>query len=179
MVLRYTAVDGRYGWLGPVVLFGGFAAVGVLGLAALFADRARALEQVGPGGMFCIVLGGAAAVAMFGPLTTRMAVVGWRSVRGNWWLRLSSSGFEINDRMFGPRRYEWAEIDRFLLAANVIEGTLVPRVGLIRPCGRAWRNIPTTWSSTGCSRCIAAALRLTQPRIQGLPNFSCLPAVIL
>jgi hypothetical protein len=46
LVLRYTAVDGRYGWLGPVVLFGGFAAVGVLGLAALFADRDRAFEQV-------------------------------------------------------------------------------------------------------------------------------------
>lgn len=129
LVLRYTPVDGRCGWLGPVLLFGGFAAIGVLGLVALFADPDSAAEQVGVGGMVCVVLVCVAAVALFGLLTVRMTVVGWRSVHDDWWLRLSRTGFEVNDRVFRPRRYAWAEIDRFLLAGVVIEGTPVPRVG--------------------------------------------------
>lgn len=50
-------------------------------------------------------------------LIARVAVHWGRKLRRSWWLRLSGSGFEINDRIFTPRRYEWAEIDKFMLAA--------------------------------------------------------------
>lgn len=152
LVLRYTAVDGRYGWLGPVVFFGGFAAIGAVGLAALFADRENALEQVGPGGMLWLGLLGAAAVALFGPLAARMAVVGWRSVHGNWWLRLSSTGFEVNDRVFRPRRYQWAEIDKFLLPFDATEGTPAPRIGFHYAPGHQYGRADTLRHPSGRSR---------------------------
>jgi hypothetical protein len=40
-----------------------------------------------------------------------------RKARRAWWLRLSSKGFEVNDRVFAARRYEWHEIDKFMLVA--------------------------------------------------------------
>ena len=43
----------------------------------------------------------------------------WRSARGGWWLRLSSRGFEVNDRPGRPRRYDWREIDKFTLVDGV------------------------------------------------------------
>jgi hypothetical protein len=50
-------------------------------------------------------------------LIARVGAQWWRRVRKAWWLRLSSKGFEINDRVFAPRRYEWREIDEFMLVA--------------------------------------------------------------
>jgi len=55
---------------------------------------------------------------MFGWLTVRVAGIGKRSAHGDWWLRLSSRGFEVNDRLGKPRRYEWREIDKFMLVAT-------------------------------------------------------------
>jgi hypothetical protein len=51
---------------------------------------------------------------LFSWLTMRLAATAWRSGRGAWWLRLSSKGFEINDRVFTARRYEWHAIDKFM-----------------------------------------------------------------
>lgn len=47
-------------------------------------------------------------------------VAAWvRSARGAWWLRLSTTGFEVNERLFGPpRRYKWCEIDSFILTGE-------------------------------------------------------------
>ena len=47
-----------------------------------------------------------------------VAATGRRGARGDWWLRLSSTGFEVNDRLAKPRRHEWREIDKFLLVAS-------------------------------------------------------------
>ena len=52
--------------------------------------------------------------AGLGCMLAFVAVLWWRCARGDWWLRLSATGFEVNDR-FRPRRYLWADIDRFLL----------------------------------------------------------------
>lgn len=46
---------------------------------------------------------------------TRFAVTGNRGARGDWWLRLSPLGFEVNDRVRAPRRYAWSDIDAFVL----------------------------------------------------------------
>lgn len=57
-----------------------------------------------------------AAIALFfGYVVARFAALGWRSARGGWWLRLSTVGFEVNDRVFRPRRYRWSDIDRFVM----------------------------------------------------------------
>jgi hypothetical protein len=45
------------------------------------------------------------------------AVHSLRKARRAWWLRLSSEGFEVNDRVFTARRYGWQEIDKFMLVA--------------------------------------------------------------
>ncbi len=50
-------------------------------------------------------------------LIARIGAHWWRRLRKAWWLRLSSKGFEVNDRVFAPRRYEWREIDEFMLVA--------------------------------------------------------------
>jgi len=56
------------------------------------------------------------AIALFfGYVVAWFAALGWRSARGRWWLRLSTVGFEVNDRVFRPRRYRWSDIDAFLL----------------------------------------------------------------
>lgn len=50
-------------------------------------------------------------------LIARVAAHWCRRLRRSWWLRLSRSGFEINDRTFTPRHYGWDEIDKFALVA--------------------------------------------------------------
>jgi hypothetical protein len=45
------------------------------------------------------------------------AVHSLRKARRAWWLRLTSKGFEVNDRVFTARRVEWHEIDTFMLVA--------------------------------------------------------------
>lgn len=45
------------------------------------------------------------------------AVHSLRKARRAWWLRLTSKGFEVNDRVFTARRAEWHEIDKFMLVA--------------------------------------------------------------
>jgi hypothetical protein len=54
---------------------------------------------------------------MFVWLIVRSAVHCIRKARRAWWLRLSSTGFEANDRLLKPRRYHWRDIDKFMLVA--------------------------------------------------------------
>ena len=42
---------------------------------------------------------GSMSTWIFGRATVRFAVTGRRGARGDWWLRLSSTGFEVNDRL--------------------------------------------------------------------------------
>ena len=61
---------------------------------------------------------GSMSTWIFGRATVRFAVTGRRGARGDWWLRLSSTGFEVNDRLAEPRRHRGTEIDKFLLVAS-------------------------------------------------------------
>lgn len=47
-------------------------------------------------------------------------VTAWiRGVRGAYWLRLSTAGFEVNQGIFGlPRRYKWCEIEAFVVVGS-------------------------------------------------------------
>ena len=63
----------------------------------------------------------AVGVWLFGWLTVRVGLASYRSVRGSWWLRLSPTGFAVNDRLGRPRRYQWREIDKFMLVAPLAE----------------------------------------------------------
>ena len=49
--------------------------------------------------------------------TARIALHCTRRIRRTWWVRLTRTGFEVNDRIFGPRRYSWNEINQFMLVA--------------------------------------------------------------
>ena len=63
-------------------------------------------------------------------LIARIVAHWWRRVRNAWWLRLSREGFEVNDRLFVPRRYRWHEIDKFMLVVaggHVEDAVLEPQ----------------------------------------------------
>jgi hypothetical protein len=124
LVLYYTDVDG---WLVRIflpLLFGVFA-TGGLWLLFLWVTAL-------PSATVPVVMVGLAlspGTLLFSWLTARLAVVAWRSGRRHWWLRLTSTGFEINDRIFSVRRYEWREIDKFMLvapSAHVENAVMVP-----------------------------------------------------
>lgn len=60
-------------------------------------------------------------LVIFVPKVVKLCAAWVRGVRDAWWLRLSTTGFAINDRVFGPaRRHKWCEIQSF---------ELVPRTG--------------------------------------------------
>jgi hypothetical protein len=129
LVLHYSDVDGRFGRIFWVFFFGGLAAVGLMMLSSLVVDRENAFDEVGPLGIVGLAVVGSTNTLMFGPIAVRMAVVGRRSVRGAWWLRLSSTGFEVNDRLVKPRRYDWRDIDKFMLvapSADIADAVVAP-----------------------------------------------------
>ena len=113
MELNYTDADGL---VGRVVITGMFVLLTGAGLLMLFAatDGFVANPSAAPAALFVL---GAAVAALFGPIACRIAAIGWRSTRGGWWLRLTATGFEVNDRVFTPRRFGWGDIDRFMLVA--------------------------------------------------------------
>ncbi|MDH6246209.1 hypothetical protein [Mycobacterium sp. OTB74] len=128
-VINFTAADGRWGWIFIVGLFGIFPALAIVGLTALILMRHDAMREMGPFlfawfAFICML-----NIGMFGPMVARLAALGIRSGRGGWWLRLSSTGFEVNDRVLRPRRYAWRDIDRFVLGHANLEGIASPRVG--------------------------------------------------
>jgi hypothetical protein len=133
LVLHYTDMDGRAVRIFLPVLFGVFAALPLwllflavnqllvfmgLGLTGPpFEDPSATWPPVVAVGLVLFL-----GIWMFGWLTVVVGMASWRSTRGSWWLRLSSRGFEVNDRLPGrPRRYEWREIDKFMLIAPLAD----------------------------------------------------------
>lgn len=121
-VVHYTAMDGRFGWMFVVIFAGGLAGVGLAILSGLWMDRANAVSELGALGLGWLIFLGLASALTFGPFAARSLAMGCRSVRGTWWLRLTSDGFEVNDRLFAPRRHAWADIDEFILVNGVTVG---------------------------------------------------------
>jgi hypothetical protein len=121
-VVHYTAMDGRLGWMLVVIFAGGFAGVGLVILSGLWMDRANAVNELGYVGLGWLIFIGAASTLTFGPFAARGLAIGLRSVSGTWWLRLTSEGFEVNDRLFAPRRHAWADIEEFILVNGVTVG---------------------------------------------------------
>lgn len=73
---------------------------------------------------------GAGCTYMFGGAVVRMVVTARRCARGDGWLHLSSTGFDVHPRTGKLRRYEWREIDEFMLVeSRDDEGGLVTQVG--------------------------------------------------
>ena len=143
LVVRYSDMDGRLGRVFMLVLFGMLTAA-PLWLLFLCLNQLRILAGLGssyfdelqlvadPSTPWQVVWFGVVLLPgtlMFGWLSVRIAGIGRRSARGDWWLRLSSRGFEVNDRLGKPRRYEWHEIDRFMLvapSANIADAVVAP-----------------------------------------------------
>jgi hypothetical protein len=128
-MVYYPAVNGRFGRIFATVLLGMLTA-GPLWLLFLCLNQLRILAGLDssyfddlqlvadPSTPWQVVWCGVALLPvtlMFGWFTVTFAVRGIRSAREDWWIRLSSRGFEVNDRLFKPRRYEWREIDEFML----------------------------------------------------------------
>ncbi len=128
LVVHYTDVNGRLGRVFMLVVSGMFAAVP---LWLLFLGVNQVLSFVGLGFtdsfvdpeapwaavVFCLVVlsPGTWLLVWF---AARVVVLGRRGVRRCWWLRLSSEGFDVNDRIFKPRCYQWRDIDEFMLVDN-------------------------------------------------------------
>jgi len=135
LTLHFSDVDGLLGRM-TLVLFPGVPAALALWLLFLSVNQLRIMAGVAPAefdnlqlvidpstpwqvigaGIACLVV-----VFSFGFLAVRFAVLGWRCTRRRWWLRLSTVGFEVNDRIFRPRRYQWSDIDGFVLVGPRVE----------------------------------------------------------
>lgn len=99
LALPYTKVDGWGVWIGAAFFFGGPIGFSVFTLS----------EGDATGISFGLLL-----LAGGLPIAAWLAIGGWRQATGTWWLRLSHTGFEVNDRL-RPRRYRWADIEQFML----------------------------------------------------------------
>ena len=135
LVLHYWKADSRAIRMVLPLLFGVFAVI-PLWLLFLCVNQLRILAGLGssyfdelqlvidPPSPWQVVWCGVALLPvtlLFGWLTLRVGLASYRSVRGSWWLRLSPTGFAVNDRLGRPRRYQWREIDKFMLVAPLAE----------------------------------------------------------
>ncbi len=126
--LNYTDVDGRLVRIFVPAFVGSFTAEGLWFLYLLVMYPPSTPLAAAAIGLVLITV-----IWLSGWLALRLAVVSWRSGRGYWWLRLSSSGFEVNDRILRPRRYEWRKIEKFMLVAPLAEieqAVLAPSISL-------------------------------------------------
>jgi hypothetical protein len=114
--LNYTDVDGRLVRIFLPMFFGAFAAGGLWFLYLLVAYPPSTPLAAAAIGLVLI-----AGTCLSGRLALRIGAISWRSGRGDWWLRLSSSGFQVNDRILRPRCYEWRDIEKFMLVAPTAE----------------------------------------------------------
>lgn len=129
LTLYFSNLDGPVA-KAVIVLFTGLPAALALWLLFLSVNQLRIMAGVAPSEFnglrlvadpttpWQVIGAGTAALAVIltcGLLAVRFSLLGWRSTRKQWWLRLSPVGFEINDRIFHPRRFRWAEIDGFWL----------------------------------------------------------------
>jgi hypothetical protein len=112
LVLYHTDVDGLFVRIFLPGLFG-VLALGAFWLVWLWVTAL-------PSASLRVVASGRAlwpATLLSSWLAMRLTVAAWRSGRGHWWLRLTSRGFEINERVLAARHHDWREIDRFMLVA--------------------------------------------------------------
>lgn len=126
--LNYTDVDGRLVRIFLPAFVGAFTAGGLWFLYLLVVYPPSIPLAAAMTGLVLI-----AVTWLFGWLAVRLAVVSWRSGRGDWWLRLSSSGFEVNDRILRPRRYAWSDIEKFMLvapSAQIEHAVLAPSISV-------------------------------------------------
>lgn len=145
LVVHYPALSGRPG-IGMVIV--GLASIAVGGLTAgllwllfLCANQLLVLAGWGWGNLLLIQhetswlpVAGAGLVLLpmallFSWFVLLVAFHSVRKARRAWWLRLTSKGFEVNDRIFRARRFEWREINKFMLvapAAHVEHAVVVP-----------------------------------------------------
>ena len=118
--VNYPRLQNAVGALFINVLFLGMG-VAVLGLAY----KSWEAGVYGPA-VFLVIVGVPNSIWLLGRVINH--VVAWvRGVRGAWWLRLSTTGFTVHDRLFLlPRRYKWCEIGSF----EVARPTFADRVAL-------------------------------------------------
>jgi hypothetical protein len=133
LVVYYPALRVRFGVDFVIVSFmfipAGALTAGSLWLLFLCANQLLALAGWGWGHLLLIQheaswlpVAGAGLVLLpmtlvFGWFLVRTAAHSLRKARRMCWLRLTSKGFEVNDRVFTARRFEWHEIDKFMLVA--------------------------------------------------------------
>lgn len=112
LTIHYSDVDGRGGRIFLQLFSGAFAAGG---LWFLYLFIAYPPSEPAGAALAWVLLTTFTWLATW--LTIFIAVMSWRSVRGHWWLRLSSNGLEINDRIFRRRRIRWGQVHNFMLVA--------------------------------------------------------------
>jgi rhodanese-related sulfurtransferase len=133
LVVYYPALSVRFGVdfviIGFMSILIGMLTAGSLWLLVLCANQLLVLAGWGWGDLvliqdetswFPVAAAGLALLPttlLFCWFSVLAAVHCLRKVRRAWWLRLSSAGFAVNDRTFTARRYEWHEIDKFMLVA--------------------------------------------------------------
>ena len=124
------------------IFYSVFAALGVAFVALAF--KAWEMGIYGPA-VFLLILGGFVA-PVFMRYVVRHVAAWVRGARGAWWLRLSTTGFEVNERLFGPpRRYKWCEIDSFILTGESPSG----RAGRLSLFARMPPFPPPPWGEAG------------------------------
>jgi hypothetical protein len=129
LVIRYSAPRRRFDGLFGAAVCGVLTAAGLLPLWAAMPDPRGAWSECLPVTVWLLTVG-LGSTLLCGLATARLLAQSWREIRGDWWLRLSRDGFEVNDRVFTPRRYQWRDIDTFLVTeGETEEGTLVRHVG--------------------------------------------------
>jgi hypothetical protein len=130
-VVYYPAVNGRLGRIVVTVLLFMLTAA-PLWLLFLCLNQIRILAGLGsryfdqqlvsdPSTPWQVVWCGVAllpVIWILGWFSVTFAAHGIRRARGQWWLRLSSKGFAVNNGLFKPHRYEWPEIDEFMLVTT-------------------------------------------------------------
>jgi hypothetical protein len=133
LVVHYPALSVRPG-IGMVIVglasisVGGLTA-GVLWLLFLCANQLLVLAGWGWGNLLLVQhetswlpVAGAGLVLLptallFSWFCLLVAFHSVRKARRAWWLRLTSKGFEVNDGVFTARRFEWHEVEKFMLVA--------------------------------------------------------------
>ena len=98
-------------------LFSGALAAGLVGVIIVVWRNSTGSDEDWAWGvlMTVYVICGAPLMAL---VSARILTPWWRITRGAWWLRLTASGLEINDRLGRPKRYQWRDFERFVLVPS-------------------------------------------------------------
>ena len=122
------------GRAGRGLLFGGLSGMGLAAASVwLLIVLWRLPVESGEDAVLAVLL--TVLMTPFGALMALGSAVfliqSWRITRGAWWLRLTASGLEINERLGRPRRYQWRDFERFVLvptSADLDSTELAPQL---------------------------------------------------